>query len=139
MHGTSLLAIGRSFAAIAAGFLTMAVLVMVTTVALTRLTPGFVGEDTGRPRRPYMMFNLIFSAAYALLGGWVTARLTPIVQNPLTHALMLAMVVLVLGALSAVQLRGKQPLGYQIALIGLTPIAVLLGGLLRMHQMGYRW
>lgn len=116
----------------------MAALVMVTTVLLTKAAPGFVSEGE-RPRLPYMLSNLAFSAAYAMLGGWVTARMIPVSRNPLTHALMLAIVVLVLGALSAIQFRGKQPLAYQITLTALSPLAVLAGGLLRMHQLGFQW
>jgi len=52
---------------------------------------------------------------------------------------MLAIVILILSALSALQLRGQQPVAYQFALIVLTPIAALAGGLLRMHEAGYRW
>lgn len=126
----------ESFLAILAGFVSMAALVMLTTLLLKALAPGFVGEEE-HPQTGYMFFNLAFSAIYAAVGGWVTARLTPITRNPLTHTLMLAIVVLVLGALSAAQLRGKQPVAYQIALTALTPLAVLLGGLLRMHQLGY--
>jgi hypothetical protein len=134
----NLLTIGSSFIAILAGFVTMAVLVMVTTGVLTKAAPGFVSEGE-RPRLPYMVFNLGFSAAYAMLGGWVTARLVPVARNPLTHSLMLAIIVLVLGALNAIQFRGKQPAGYQIVLTALSPLAVLAGGLLRMHQLGFRW
>jgi hypothetical protein len=60
-------------------------------------------------------------------------------SDPLRNVLMLAIVVLLLSALSALQLRGQQPLSYQFALIVLTPIAALAGGLLRMHGAGYRW
>jgi hypothetical protein len=52
---------------------------------------------------------------------------------------MLAIVILLLSALSALQLRGKQPVSYQFALMVLTPVAALAGGLLRMHEAGYRW
>jgi hypothetical protein len=81
--------------------------------------------------------NLAYSAAFAVAGGYVTAMIAK--SDPLRNVLMLAIVVLLLSALSALQLRGQQPLSYQFALIVLTPIAALAGGLLRMHGAGYRW
>jgi len=47
--------------------------------------------------------------------------------------------VLLMSALSAMQLRGQQPISYQLMLIVVSPLAVVLGGLIRMHQLGYRW
>jgi hypothetical protein len=130
--------IGRAFLAIGLGFVTMAVLVIAATGLLARLAPKFVGES-GRPRPTYMVVNLLFSAAFAVLGGWVTARLAPLPGNPLTLSLMLALTVLLMSALSAMQLRGQQPISYQLMLIVVSPLAVVLGGLIRMHQLGYRW
>jgi hypothetical protein len=130
--------IGHAFLAIAAGFAIMAVLVIGFTAVLTGLAPQFVNQD-GRPRPAYMIVNLLFSAAFAVLGGWVTARLAPAPGNPLTLSLMLAFAVLLMSGLSAIQLRGQQPLTYQLTLIVISPVAVVLGGMLRLHQLGYRW
>ena len=130
--------IGHAFLAIAAGFVAMAVLVIGFTSVLTRVAPHFVNRG-GRPRLPYMVVNLLSSAAFALLGGWLTARLAPTPGNPLTLSLMLAFTVLLMSALSAIQLRGQQPASYQLTLIVISPLAVVLGGMLRLHQLGYRW
>jgi hypothetical protein len=128
--------IERSFLAILAGFATMAVLVTLATSAISRSMPRFVGERE-HPRRRYLLANLAYSAAFAAAGGYVTAIIAK--SDPLRNILMLAIVILLLSALSALQLRGQQPLAYQFALIVLTPIAALAGGLLRMHGAGYRW
>lgn len=125
--------IGRSFIAVAGGFAAMALLVTVATLVLRSAAPNFVRDDHG-PQPAYMMVNLAYSAFAALLGGYVAAALAA--KNPLIHSLVLALVVLLLSALSALQLRGKQPVLYQIALTALTPIAVLCGGLYRMHELG---
>ena len=130
--------IAHAFLAIAAGFVTMAVLVIGFTSMLTRVAPQFVNRG-GRPRLPYMVVNLLSSAAFALLGGWITARLAPTPGNPLTLSLMLAFTVLLMSGLSAIQLRGQQPATYQLTLIVISPLAVVLGGMLRLHQLGYRW
>lgn len=128
--------IERSFLAILAGFATMAVLVTIATTAITRSLPRVIGEPE-HPRRRYLLLNLAYSAAFAASGGYVTAIVAK--DDPLRNILMLAIVILLLSALSALQLRGKQPVAYQLALIVLTPVAALAGGLLHMHAAGYRW
>ena len=136
MNQFHLATIERSFLAILAGFATMAVLVTVATAAMTRSFPRMVGEPE-HPRRRYLLLNLAYSAAFAASGGYVTAIVAK--SDPLRTVLMLAIVILLLSALSALQLRGRQPVAYQLALIVLTPIAALAGGLWRMHAVGYRW
>jgi hypothetical protein len=128
--------IERSFLAILAGFATMAVLVTLATMAIAKSLPRIIGEP-GNPRRRYLLLNLAYSAAFAVSGGYVTAIVAK--ADPLRNVLMLAIVILLLSALSALQLRGKQPVLYQFALIVITPVAALAGGLLRMHAAGYRW
>jgi hypothetical protein len=69
-----------------------------------------------------------------MLGGYVTAWIAT--GNPLTYVLALALIVLLLSALSALQLRGKQPIWYQLLLIAISPIGVLAGGLIRLRLPG---
>jgi hypothetical protein len=128
--------IERSFLAILAGFVTMAVLVTLATALIGKSYPRLIGEPE-HPRLRYLLVNLAYSAAFAAGGGYVTAWIAK--SDPLRNTFVLAMVMLFLSGLSALQLRGKQPLGYQFALIVLMPVAALAGGLLRMHEAGYRW
>lgn len=123
----------RTFLALAAGFVTMALLVMVITALLTKLTPGWVG-DAGHPRVAYIFVNLGYSFLAAAAGGYVTAWVAA--ANPLVHVLALGMVVLALAALSALQSRGKQPIWYQLALVAISPLGVLAGGLVRLRVLG---
>ena len=123
----------HAFLALAAGFVTMALLVAILTALLVRLTPSWVGE-VGKPRPGYIFVNLGYSFLAAAAGGYVTALLAA--ANPLYHVLALAIVVLVLAALSAMQSRGKQPIWYQLTLIALTPIGVFAGGLVRLRVIG---
>ena len=46
------------------------------------------------------------------------------------------MVVLALAALSALQSKGKQPIWIQLALVAISPIGVLAGGLARLRVLG---
>jgi hypothetical protein len=56
--------------------------------------------------------------------------------NPMIQVLALALVVLLLAALSALQAKGKQPIWYQLALVAIAPLGVLAGGLLRLRVLG---
>lgn len=123
----------HAFLALAAGFLTMAILVAILTALLVRLTPSWVSEE-GKPQPGYIFVNLGYSFLAAAAGGYVTAWLA--VANPLFHVLALAIIVLALAALSALQAKGKQPVWYQLTLVAMTPIGVLAGGLVRLRVMG---
>lgn len=123
----------HAFLALAAGFLTMAVLIAIATFLLRKLTPDWV-EKTGVPRPAYVFVNLGYSFLAAAAGGYITAWIAE--QNPLIHALALAIAVLLLAALSALQQRGKQPAWYLLALVALTPIGALVGGLIRLRVLG---
>jgi hypothetical protein len=137
----------HTFLALVAGFATMALLVIVLTALLTRMVPSWTGaEDKPQPGSPagelrpmgwepgYVFVNLGYSFLAAAAGGYVTAWAA--VANPLIHVLALALVVLALAALSALQSRGKQPIWYQLALVAISPIGVLAGGLVRLRVVG---
>ena len=119
--------------ALLAGFATMAVLVMGVTALLSRLTPGWVGSE-GRPGPGYVFVNLGYSFLAAAAGGYVTAWVADV--NPLPLVLGLAVVVLVMGAISALQARGRQPVWYQVALLVISPLGVVAGGLVRLRATG---
>jgi hypothetical protein len=123
----------HAFLALLVGFATMALLVGVATAVLMKRVPEWVGAP-GQPRTGYIFVNLGYSFAAAMAGGYVTASLAQ--NNPLIHSLALALIVLLLSALSALQQRGQQPIWYQLTLIALTPLGVLAGGLIRLRILG---
>jgi len=123
----------RSFLSLLAGYLSMAAVVGIVTAVLMKLVPEWVGA-TGNPRLGYAFVNLGYSLLAAMLGGYVTAWVAN--RNPLIHVLILALVVLLLAGLSAIQERGRQPVWYQLLLVALMPIGVFLGGLVRLRVMG---
>ena len=123
----------HAFLALLAGFATMALLVIVVTALLAKLTPGWVGEE-GKPNPAYVFVNLGYSFVAAAAGGYVTAWAAA--ANPLIHVLALGIVVLVLSALSALQSRGKQRVWYSLTLLAVTPMGVLAGGLVRLRVLG---
>ena len=123
----------HAFLALVSGFATMAALVAVITALLQKLTPGWVGE-TARPKPGYAFVNIGYSFLAAAAGGYVTAWIAQ--HNPLVHVLALAITVLLLAALSALQHRGKQPVWYMLMLVAITPLGVLAGGLVRLRILG---
>jgi hypothetical protein len=123
----------HAFLALLGGFATMAALVAVITLLLQKLTPGWVSER-GAPKPGYIFVNLGYSFLAAAAGGYVTAWIAA--HNPLVHVLALAITVLLLAALSALQQRGEQPVWYMITLVALTPLGVFAGGLVRLRVLG---
>jgi len=123
----------HAFLALVAGFATMAILIAVVTILLRRLTPDWV--DAAGVRNPgYVFVNLGYTFVAAAAGGYVTAWIAQ--QNPLIHVLALALAVLLLSALSALQQRGQHPVWYLLALVALAPTGVLVGGLIRLRVLG---
>jgi hypothetical protein len=123
----------RPLLALLAGLATMVLLVVVVTALLTRFAPGWAGEPR-KPRADYVFVNLGYSFLAAAAGGYVSAWAA--VANPLVYVLTLAIIVLVLAALSALQSRGKQPIAYQLALVAVSPLGVMAGGLVRLRVEG---
>ena len=125
--------IAHSFLAMLAGFVTIIGGIGIATALLSRVVPNLTSDDV--PPDPFIMaLNVGIGLVCSLLGGCVTARYA--LGNPLVHALMLALVVLLLSALSALQQKGRQPIYYLLVLMIIPPLAVLSGGLLRLHQLG---
>jgi hypothetical protein len=123
----------HAFLSLLAGFATMTILVMAVTALLTRLAPVWVGTE-GKPKPGYAFVNLGYSFLAAAAGGYVTAWISA--ANPLIHVLVLGIVVLAMSALSALQSKGKQPVWYALTLLGLMPLGVLAGGLVRLRVLG---
>jgi hypothetical protein len=115
----------RSLTAIAAGFGSMVLLIAVTTLLTGWLVPSWVRMPPSRAAR---IFNLLATCLYAALGGRVTAHLAP--ASPLIHALILAIVVLLLSTIAAGQFRGQSLGYYPLALAVLPSVATLGAGIL---------
>jgi len=123
----------RTFLALAAGFVVAGLLVALMDALLKTLTPGW-GAPGARVPLGYRFVNLGGSFLAAAAGGYTTAWAAA--SNPLIHVLALGIVVLALSALSVLQSRGTQPVAYALALVALSPLGVLAGGLLRLRVLG---
>ena len=135
----------HTFLTLAAGFAAMALLLALATLLARVLgwqaAPTHQGASTQQATpvpvqdSPIALaWNLGSTLLAALVGGYVTATLAHL--NPLIHALALALIVLLLGALSALQTRGQAPIWFALLLLALAPCAVVLGGMLRLWQLG---
>jgi uncharacterized protein YggT (Ycf19 family) len=125
--------IAHSFLSILAGFVVIVGLTGIATAVLRRFAPS-LAQVNAKPDALAMAVNVGLSFLFSTLGGYVTARYTA--GNPLAHASMLAMAVLLLSAISAIQMKGKQPVYYLLILMIIPTLAVLAGALLRLHQLG---
>ena len=122
-----------AFVSLLAGFAAMAAVVIVVTTMLQRLAPEWVRTEQ-RPSAGYVFVNMGYSFLAAAVGGYVTAWMAG--MSPLRNVLALAVVVLVLGAISALQTRGRQPVWYQLTLMVIAPLGVVAGGLARLRVLG---
>jgi hypothetical protein len=123
----------HSFLAILAGFILIVGLTGFATILLRRLAPSLASVDA-HPDALAMAVNIGIALIFSMLGGYITARYSR--GNPVAHAFMLALVVLLLNAVSGVQMKGRQPVYYLMILMIIPPLAVLAGGFLRLHQLG---
>ncbi len=128
----------RDVWALLAGFVVIMTLVYAFTLLLARRVPGFV-DRTVRPRPQYMLASLGYSFAAAIAGGYVTAWVAA--DNPLPKVLMLAIVVLAVSAISALDARrqdarGRKPVALQLAGAVVGAAGVVVGGFIRLRLLG---
>lgn len=123
----------RAFLALLAGFATAAIIVALVTALLARTVPEWVGQEES-PKSAYAFVNLGYSFLAAAAGGYVTAWVAS--GNPLVQVLVLAIIVLAMGGLSALQSRGKRPIWYALTLLAIMPLGVMAGGLVRLRILG---
>jgi NADH:ubiquinone oxidoreductase subunit 6 (subunit J) len=127
----------HAFLSLATGFAMIALLAIAMAALLARVAPSWTDAagKTSRGLTPgYAFVNLGSSFLAAAAGGYGTAWMAA--ANPLILVLALAIVVLAISALSALQARGQQPIWYQLLLVAIAPVGVLAGGLVRLRVMG---
>jgi hypothetical protein len=126
----------RSFGAVVAGLLIIFALSLGTDVVMhaTGIFPPWFQPMAG----PLWVFALAYRSVYAVLGGYVTARLAP--NNPMKHAMLLGVigVVLSLAGLVSTWNAGPEygPKWYPIALVLSALPCAWLGGKFRERQIG---
>ena len=127
----------RSILSVVVGYLTMAILVGVTTAVVAKLMlPAAAAGQLPQPTMPYMVINLVYSALFAAAGGFVCSLIA--IRSPLAHALVLAALVALLGLVFFFQnySASAQPRWYSLSILVLCPLGVMAGGYLRSLQAG---
>lgn len=126
---------GRSAVAILAGFLSVAILSLVTDQILHVLNvyPPW-GEPMWDPR--LNLLALSYRTVYTIFGGYLTARLAP--RAPMRHVAIVGLigtVVATAGAIAAIRLADLGPNWYPIALAATGFPCVWLGGLISQARL----
>jgi len=122
-----------SFLALASGLLFTILLGILCGVLLKRLLPDW-SEDAPRLTPMAVFVHLGISLATTAAGGYLTATVAG--ANALVHVLALAIIVLALAALSALQNRDKRSHLFLLAQVALSPIGIFIGGLIRLRYLG---
>ena len=134
----------RAFLALAAGFATITLLSLALSALMKKLVPSWA--EVSKPKTPESglrswggqpgptFVHLGASFLIAAAGGYVTSWAAD--TNPLVHVLALGIVVLALAALSTLQSKGEQPVWYQLVQVVISPLGVLIGGLLWLRVQG---
>jgi hypothetical protein len=116
-----------------AGFAAMTVLVLVFTRLHARAIPNWAALRK-RPTTAYVFVNVCAAFVSGVAGGYISAWIAD--EQLLGGVVALAIVALVMGGISTLEQRGKQPLWYQLLLAVIPSLGVVAGGLLRMKVLG---
>jgi hypothetical protein len=111
----------RSILAVIAGYVAMAVVVVI----LTLLCVAIFHLQSGHPTPVYLALNMAYSLAAAALGGWVAARIAG--RSPVAHGVALAVLILALGALQFLHPAPGQSFAYLTFLTIAPPLAAVAG------------
>lgn len=128
--------LGRSLLALLAGMLAGIILSIGTDLLMHAigLLPA-LGEPASSPM---LMVATVYRSIYGAIGSYIAARLAP--SQPMTHALVLGMLGLVVSIIGAVVTWNKGPAfgphWYPVALIVLAIPTAWVGGKLFLMQKG---
>jgi len=126
----------KSVGSVAAGFITVVVLSVVTDLLLEKFGV-FPSQDPSQYVQWMLGLALAYRLVYALAGGYVAAALAP--NRPMRHVLILAIFGFAFGGLGSLANADKSTAAtawYPIALVILSVPAVWLGGKLKISAKG---
>ena len=123
----------RSIVAVIAGYTVMAVLVMLGFGLIKKLMPEAFPTPAAFPVTGVALIIIGLGLIAAIVGGFVSAWIAG--QKKLRHGIILGVVVLVLGIISALVSPVEQPLWYNASIILAGVIGVILGAVLRRESV----
>lgn len=122
----------KSIGAVLAGFISVAVLSVATDYLLETLGIFPAPSEQGLFITWMLALALFYRSAYAIVGGYITARLAP--QNPKGHVITLAILGFIGGVVGVVAGWNLSDHWYPIALALTGPAFVWLGGWLKIKN-----
>ena len=119
----------QSIGALIASYLVSAILTGVTIAVLGALFP----ESYRAENIAWVVFNIIYGCAFAVIGGYVVARLAP--ARPFTHAIVLGVLMAVFALITGYAISAAPPspeyanqLGWYYPVLAITILpSILLG------------
>ena len=127
---------GRSILSVLAGYVSMSILTIATLTALGFAVPEALHEDEARIDPPWDKVMLASGFLWALVGGWIAARLAS--RAALGHAVGLAAFCLILWLPTMASAPVEQSTGYQVTILFSMLAGVLGGGALGAVQAARR-
>lgn len=116
----------RSILAVLTGYVTLAMIVIVATLAAV---PLMLGSAYASPTPAYIAVNLLYSGAAGVVGGYVAAKVA--MRAPILHAGLLSALMVGLYALSGFRPEPGQPGWYPAVIAAVSASGALAGGWLR--------
>jgi hypothetical protein len=116
----------RSVLAVVAGFLIIGALAIGTGKLVQSMVPAQFDAAGNPTTMPMMLLQLLYVGVYATFGCWLAGRLAP--SRPMTHALVVGVLGLMLNVPSAIALRGTHPMWYLVVGVATTMLWAWLGG-----------
>jgi hypothetical protein len=123
----------KSVLAVAAGFVAIVVLSLGADMVLRALLPHRFSPDGAAKDAAVLIIALFYSAAFAVLGCYLAACLSP--QNPKRHAMILGCIGLLLSIVATIVNWKTAPIWYHIIALLLILPAAWVGGEMRERQL----
>ncbi len=117
---------GRSFAAMAAGFLAWTLLWLTANASLSTAFGARFNADGSTDDRSLLLTILVLSLVISIFAGWLTARVAS--HSGLRHALGLGIIQLLVGTFVQLQYWDVMPLWYHLGFLALLLPGHVLGG-----------
>ena len=93
----------RSIGAVMAGYLVSALLTGLTIAALGALFPASYNPEN----LEWVVFNVLYGCAFAVVGGYVAARLAP--AHPMAHAIVLGLLMAIFAVITGYAISVTPP------------------------------
>ncbi len=121
----------RSVLAVTAGLLSLIILTYIATMVAAVI---FISTNNNLYYSTlYLVISVVYTLLFGTAGGFITASVST--ETPQRDITILSAIVFLLSIISSILQFQKQPIWYSLILLVSVPIAVLIGGQLRMNKL----